>query len=180
LPDRQSPEERLRIAERQRDIWKLHVVRKLTISEIAGIVGISVPQVSRDLGAVRRRGHTLLKRTQAAEDAVFDAGLEACTEFDAITRQAWSDCMAAPEGSATRARFLNVVLKSIEQRVKILQSLGLMEKVPEEVLLGGIDLRQLSDSEVESALAFIRACSAGAGGGTDGSVGIAAQPAPVD
>ncbi len=180
MPDRQSPEERLRIAERQRDIWKLHIVRKLTIPEIAGVVGISVAQVSRDLAAVRRRGHSLLKRTQAAEDAVLDAGLEACTELDAIVRQAWADCMAAPEGSATRARFLNVVLKSIEQRVKILQSLGLMEKVPEEVLLSGIDLRQLSDAEAESALAFLRACSAGAGEGTDGAAGAAAQPASVD
>jgi len=60
-------------------------------------------------------------------------------------------------GNAPEARSLNIVLKSIEQRVKILQSLGLMEKVPEEVLLGDLVLRQASDSEAESALAFLRA-----------------------
>ncbi len=56
---------------------------------------------------------------------------------------------------------LNIVLKSIEQRVKILQSFGLMERVPEEVLLGGLDLRRLSDSEAESALALLHKAPAG-------------------
>jgi hypothetical protein len=180
VPDQQSAEERRAIAERQRQVWHLKVVRKLHVAEIAPLVGVSERQVERDLAAVRKRARTLLRRAQESEQAVLDAGLEACAEFDAATRQAWADCLAAPEGSPARARFLNIVLKSIEQRVKILQSLGLMERVPEEVLLGDLDLRRLSDSEAESALAFLRSCAARAGGGAGGAAGGAAEPAAVD
>jgi hypothetical protein len=180
MPDRQSPEERRAIAERQRRVWHLRVVRKLHVAEIAPLVGVSERQVERDLAVVRRRARSLLRRAQEAEESVLDAGLEACAELDAATRQAWADCLAAPEGSPARARFLNIVLKSIEQRVKILQSLGLMEKVPEEVLFGELDLHQLSDGEARSALAFLRACAARARSEAGGAAGDAAEPEAVD
>jgi len=175
-----SVETRRALANRQRQAWHMRVVRKLEVSEVAELLGVSETTVKRDLAAVRARGRSLLRKAQEAQVGVLDAGLEACAEFDAATRQAWADCLAAPEGSPARARFLNIVLKSIEQRVKILQSLGLMEKVPEEVLLGDLDLRRLSDCEAESALAFLRACAARAGGEAGGAAGDAAEPQAVD
>lgn len=180
MADHQSPEEKRAIAKRQREVWHMRVVRKLELSEIAELVGVSEATVKRDLAAARTRGRNLLRKAREAQAAVLDAGLDACAEFDAATRQAWADCLAAPEGSPARAKFLNIVLKSIEQRVKILQSLGLMEKVPEEVLLGDLDLRRLSDREAESALAFLRACAARAGGEAGGPAGRAAESQTVD
>ncbi len=168
------------MARRQRRVWHLHVVRKLTIDEVAQALAVSVATVSRDLAAVRRRGRALLRRAQQAEDAVLDAGLEACAELDAATRQAWADCLAAPEGSPARARFLNIVLKSIEQRVKILQSLGLVERVPEEVLIGDLDISRLSDAEARAVLALVRVGREMAGRTVAGAAGNAGESAAMD
>ena len=179
MPQR-SPETKKAIAKRQQRVWHLRVVRKLEVAEISELVGISETTIKRDLAAVRTRSRNLLRKTQESQAAVLDAGLEACSELDAATRQAWAECLAAPEGSPARAKFLNIVLKTIEQRVKIMQSLGLLDKVPEEVLIGDLDLRRLSDAEAESALAFLRTCAARAGRELDGAAGAAAEPEAVD
>ena len=73
----------------------MRVVRKLELSEMAELLGVSETTVKRDLAAVRARGRSLLRKAQEAQVAVLDAGLEACAEFDAATRQAWADSPAA-------------------------------------------------------------------------------------
>jgi len=180
MPRGTNAEERAAIARRQERVWHLHVVRKLTEHEISQLLSISCRTVSRDLAAMRRRGQAAVAHSAASERAVVEAGLQAASELDAIVRQAWTDCLAAPDGSLARVGYLNLVLKSIGERLRILQSLGLMKKVPEEVLLGDLDLRQLSDSEAESALAFLRACAARAGSETGGAAGDAAEPPALD
>jgi len=139
--------------------------------------------VKRDLAAVRARGRSLLRKAQEAQVGVLDAGLEACAEFDAATRQAWADCLAAPEGTNTRARFLKVLLEAVAERVKIMQSLGLLDKVPEEVLFGdmfGFDIRGLSDAEIRRALEFFRSLRAESGGGAGGDPAGAGGPQALD
>jgi hypothetical protein len=54
--------------------------------------------------------------------------MQALQEVDAVMRQAWADCLAAPEGSNTRAGFLNVLLHGFGRREGILRSLWLSEK----------------------------------------------------
>jgi len=177
---RGTPEERAAIARRQERVWHLHVVRKLTEQEISQLLNVSCRTISRDLATMRARGQSAVALSAASEKAVVAAGLQAAAELDAIVRQAWTDCMAAPDGSIARVGYLNLVLKSIGERLRILQSLGLMKKVPEELLLGDLDLRQLSDAEIQSALAFIRSCAADARGGTGDSPGDAPEPESVD
>jgi predicted DNA-binding protein (UPF0251 family) len=177
---RGTAEEREAIARRQERVWHLRVVRKLTEHEVGQLMSISRRTITRDLAAMRARGQSAVALSAASEKAVVDAGLQAASELDAIVRQAWTDCMAAPDGSLARVGYLNLVLKSIGERLRILQSLGLMKKVPEEVLLGDLDLRQLSDSEAESALTFLRACARGAGGPAGGPAGGAAESQAVD
>jgi hypothetical protein len=133
LMSRTSGEERRAIAERQQKCWHLRVVRKLHLPEIAAAMHISERQVERDLTAVRKRSRDLLQRAHRAEEAILDAGVEAVEETEAVSRQAWTHFQAAPKGTAVCARFLHVVLKAQEQRVRILQSLGLMERAPEKV-----------------------------------------------
>jgi hypothetical protein len=177
---RGTPEEQAAIARRQERVWHLHVVRKLTESEISQLMSVSSRTIRRDLAAMRTRGHAAVAHSAASEKAVVEAGLQAASELDAIVRQAWTDCLAAPDGSLARVGYLNLVLKSIGERLRILQSLGLMKKVPEELLLGDLDLRQLSDAEIQSALAFLRTCAADARDGTGDAAGDAAQPAALD
>jgi len=180
MPSGTSAEERAAIARRQERVWHLRVVRKLTEDEISQIMNISTRTVSRDLAAMRTRGYAAVARSAASEKAVIEAGLQTASELDAVVRQAWTDCLAAPEGSIARAGFLNLVLKATAERLRILQSLGLMKKVPEELLLGDLDLRQLSDAEIRSALAFLRTCAADARDGTGDATGDAVQPAALD
>ncbi len=177
---RGTPEENAAIARRQERVWHLHVVRKLTEHEISQLMTISRSTVSRDLAAMRRRGYAAVARSAASEKAVIEAGLQTASELDAVVRQAWTDCLAAPDGSLARVGYLNLVLKATAERLRILQSLGLMKKVPEELLLGDLDLRQLSDAEIQSALAFLRTCAADARDGTGEDPGDAAQPAALD
>jgi len=177
---RGTPEEREAIARRQERVWHLRVVRKLTEQEVGQLMSISRRTITRDLAAMRARGQAAISLSAASEKAVVDAGLQAASELDAIVRQAWTDCMAAPDGSLARVGYLNLVLKSISERLRILQSLGLMKKVPEELLLGDLDLRQLSDAEIQSALAFLRTCAADARGETGGGAEDAAESASLD
>ena len=191
MPSGRTAEERAAIARRQERVWHLRVVRKLTEDEISQIMNISPRTVSRDLAAMRVRGHAAIARSASSEKAVIEAGLQTASELDAIVRQAWTDCLAAPEGSIARTGFLNLVLKATAERLRILQSLGLMKKAPEEVLLGDLDLRQLSDTEAQTALNFLRSLSAAGalvepapaaspGVGTGEAAGDAAQPADLD
>jgi predicted DNA-binding protein (UPF0251 family) len=153
---RSTPDESDAIARRQERVWHLHVVRKLTEHEIGQIMNISRSTVARDLATMRRRGYTAVARSAASEKAVIEAGLQTASELDAVVRQAWTDCLAAPEGSLARVGYLNLILKATAERLRILQSLGLMKKAPEELLLGDLDLRQLSDAELQTALNFLR------------------------
>jgi|GEM_PF-1893792 len=181
--DRQSDEEKLAIARRQRRVWHLHVVRKLTLDEISQAMAVSVATVARDLAAVRKRTRGLLRRKEKLEESVLDAGSEVLEEISAVIRQAWTDCLAAPEGTNTRARYLKVLLEAVAERVKIMQSLGLLDKVPEEVLLGdmfGFDIRGLSDAEIRRALAFFRSLRAESGGGAGGDPAAAGGPQALD
>jgi len=165
---RGTPEERAAIARRQERVWHLHVVRKLTEYEICRTMSVSRRTVTRDLAAMRARGQSAVARSAGSEKAVVDAGLQAASELDAIVRQAWMDCMAAPEGSLRRVGYLNVVLKSIGERLAIMQSLGLMTKVPEEVLIGARDPSQLTDDQLAAAVAFFLSLS-------KDSVGVAGE-----
>ena len=179
------------MARRQERVWHLRVVRKLTEDEISQIMNISARTVSRDLAAMRTRGYAAVARSAASEKAVIEAGLQTASELDAIVRQAWTDCLAAPDGSLARVGYLNLVLKATAERLRILQSLGLMKKAPEEVLLGDLDLRQLSDAEAQTALNFLRSLSqsatltepapaTGLHGRTGEAAGDAAESAALD
>lgn len=137
-------------------VWELAYVRKLTDREIAQVVGVSRATVARDISEVRKRVHKDLRDSKKLEHGVLEAGAELRAEITAVIRQAWTDCMAAAAGSSARARFLNVVLKAGTDRVKLMQSLGLMEKIPEEWIIGEIDLEGLSDTEARQLIALFR------------------------
>jgi hypothetical protein len=184
MPCRQVAENRKRIAERRRKVWQLHVVAKLSLPEVAQHVGASERTIRVDLHETRKGLRHLLREARGAEEAVLDQGIDTASEIDAVIRQAWSDLAKAPEGSPVRARFLNVALKALIEKVKVLQSLGLLDKVPDEVIYGSIGTVDLPPAEAAEAYAALRAClaeirrgtfSAAGGGGSE-----ARQPAALD
>lgn len=135
--------------------WQLRVVRKSRIAAIAEALEVSERTIVADLAAMRRVRVDHLRRAEEAESAALDAGIEVIDECDAACRQGWTDLLAAPEGSATRAKFLKVLLDAITQRVKILQSLGMLKRVPEELLVGD-SIRAVADSEAREILGAVR------------------------
>jgi len=82
--------------------------------------------------------------------------METCS---AVMRQSWADLMEAPKGSVARARFLNIVLTTLRDQVKLLQSIGMMRHMPEEVVIteGDLDqrLQRLSNEDAAAAIALL-------------------------
>jgi len=143
------------IEERRWLAWQLRVVRKSRIAAIAEALEVSVRTVALDLAAMRRVRVDHFRQAEKAKSGALDAGIEVIEECDAACRQAWTDLLAADEGSATRARFLRVLLDAITQRVKILQSLGMLKRVPDELLVGD-SIRAVADSEAREILGAVR------------------------
>lgn len=160
----------------------LAVVRKLTLREVAEVVGIGYRTVDRDLAVIRRRVHNHLKQTGQLESAVLDTAAEIIGETNAVARQAWAELMEAPRGSPVRGRFLRIILTALESRVQLLQSLGVVKKAPEEVLIGKLELERrlhlLTDDQAAAALDFLG--SVGAPGLGPGDGGGPAGPAALD
>jgi len=177
--------ERIAILEERRTrVWMLALVRKLSVREIAQVVGVGKSTVDRDLLTVRRRTHAVIRATGRMEQAVLQMAAQIIETCDAVARQAWADLMEAPKGSSTRARFLRIILGAVAEQVKLLQSLGVMKRVPEEVVIGGFELEQrlqrLSDEDAAAAIALLDQICPPIEGATGGNGGRAQRPASVD
>ena len=157
MPIAMSPEKKGAIRERRLKAWRLRVVQKLTLAEIATAVGVSHGTVENDLAVMRRTRTDHCRRARAAQEAALEAGVEVIEECDAICRQAWSDLMAAPRGSATRAKFLTVLLAAVQRRNEILQSLGMLERAADEVIVHDGSIRDLTDEETDKLIAALKA-----------------------
>jgi len=157
MPIATSPEKKEAIRERRWKTWRLRVVQKLTLAEIASAVGVSHGTVENDLALARKTRTDHFRRSQAAQEAALNAGIEVIEECDAISRQAWSDLLAAPRGSATRAKFMAVLLNALQRRNEILQSLGMLERAADEVIVHDGSIRDLTDEETDKLIAMLKA-----------------------
>ena len=156
MPIAMSPEKKEAIRERRLKVWRLRVVQKLTLAEIASAVGVTHGTVENDLTVMRKTRTDHFRRSQAAQEGALNAGIEVIEECDAISRQAWSDLLAAPRGSATRAKFMTVLLNALQRRNEILQSLGMLDRAAEEVILDS-SIRDLTDVEIDKLIAMLKA-----------------------
>jgi len=163
MPIAMSPEKKGAIRERRLKAWRLRVVQKLTLAEIATAVGVSHGTVENDLAVMRMTRTDHVRRAQAAREASLNAGVEVIEECDAISRQAWSDLMAAPRGSATRAKFMGVLLTAVQRRNEILQSLGMLDRAADEVIVTDGSIRDLTDEEADKVIVEIKARLRGEG-----------------
>jgi hypothetical protein len=177
---RQTADQKKKVAERRRRVWELRLVRKLPIAQIADALGVDEKTIDRDLAEVQQQSSTLFMAALEDEAAPLLHGMVVCEELDALLRQAWSDIVSAAPGSSERSRFLTVVLAAIQARAKILQSLGLLQKVAEDVLVHrGDPVSALTDAELDDAIAFF--VEAAARGETPATRPVAAsEPDTVD
>jgi len=157
MPIAMSSEKKEAIRERRLKTWRLRVVQKLTLAEIASAVGVSHGTVENDLAVMRKTRTDHFRHSQAAHEAALNAGVEVIEECDAVARQAWSDLMAAPRGSATRAKFMTVLLTSVQRRNEILQSLGMLARAADEVIFTDGSIRDMDDQEVDQLIAMLKA-----------------------
>jgi predicted DNA-binding protein (UPF0251 family) len=172
------------VDERRQRVWALSHVRQLTIREIGSVMGVAHRTVCRDLAAVRKRVHEHLRRTGKLEEAVLDAAAGIIETTNAVARQAWADLMDAPKGASSRGRFLRIVLSAKVEQIKLLQSLGVVKRVPEEVIIGGMELerqlQQLTDDQAEEALRYFGGLIAGDLSEAGGDGAGEERPALVD
>ncbi len=146
------------IRERRERAWHLVVVRRLSEQEAARILGVSDRTVRRDLTAMRARGMRAL-RTLSGQHNVLRLAAEMWSQLSSALREAWVSVQAAPEASPVRVRALNTVRGTIKDMADIMQSLGLLPRAPEEVVISARDPGQLSDDQLEAAVAFFLSLS---------------------
>jgi len=141
------------IAERQERAWHLVVVRRLSEREAAEILGIHEKTLRNDLKAMRARGAKVISN-MATQRNVLLLAAEMWSQLSSVLREAWVSVQAAGTGSPVRVRALNTVRATVRDMADILQSLGLLPKAPEEVLISAKDPGQLNDVQLEAAVAF--------------------------
>ena len=117
--------------------------------------------------SVRLEGkkHPSWCRESRLEEAILEAASQVQTTSTEVARHAWQEFLQAPKGSLARARFLRIVLTCQDDLVRILQSLGVIKRAPDEVLVGGLEvergLRQLTDEQAQEALDFLERIAGG-------------------
>ena len=149
--DKQSATERVRVAERRRRAFYLHAVRGLSAAEIAEVLGVSLRTIERDLRSARQRAMAELQRRAETAEAVTDLALDVDAALAAIAREAWASVAASDAQSPQHVRALNTALAAVGRRAEVLQSLGLLKKMPDELSLS-FDPLALSDQEAEHEL----------------------------
>ena len=153
--DRQSTQERLRMAERRRLVFHLSAVRGLTAAEVAEVVAVSKRTVERDLRAARKRAmEELRRRAESAED-VTDLALDIDAALAAVAREAWTSVAASKAETPQHVRALNTALAAVARRAEVLQSLGLLKKLPEQLGVS-FDPLGMSDQEVQHEISKLR------------------------
>lgn len=145
--DRPSSTERLKLAERRRHALHLQAVRRLTISEIAQVLGVPPRTVKRDLRAARRQARAQLEQQAETAERVSDLAHDIDATYQAALREAWAAYHASPEHSQARLRALNTVLAATEKRAEHLRALGLLKQVPESLALA-LSMFGLTDEEL--------------------------------
>jgi len=118
---------RLRREKRRHQVFELCVLRKFRTGEAAEVLEISKRTAERDLQAVQDRLRSALREARHTEKGLLTAALEAVSECDNVIRLALSDHASIRPGEPQRSRLLNTVLGAIEQRVKILQAVGVLD-----------------------------------------------------
>jgi len=170
--------EQQEIAARQERAWHLVVVRRLSENEAAQILGVHEKTVRRDLAAMRSRGAKMVA-SMSTQRNVLHLAAEMWAQLSSVLREAWVSVQAAGTDSPVRVRALNTVRATVKDMADILQSLGLLPKAPEEVLISAKDPGQLNDVQLEAAVAFFLTLSSNSPEiGAD--AGEQAEPETVD
>jgi hypothetical protein len=161
-----SEEKEQAIQERRWKVWRLRVVQHLDISEIVKAVGVCRRTVVSDLAEMRKHRREHIRQAVAEQNAALDASIEVIEECAAVRRQAWSDLLTEPRGTTVRARLMSVLLQAIGREIEIRQSLGLLDRAAEEVILSDGSVRDLTDEETDKLLAAVKAELRSRNGGT--------------
>lgn len=154
--DRRSTSERLRIAERRRIVFHLNAVRGLSAGEIAEVVGVGKRTVERDLAWARRRAMDELRQRAETAEAITDLAVDIDAALGAVAREAWASVAASDARSPQHVRALNTALAAVARRAEVLQSLGLLKKMPEQLDVS-FDPLGMSDQEIRDELRRLEA-----------------------
>jgi transposase len=166
------------MAERQERAWHLVVVRRLSEREAAEILGIHEKTLRNDLKAMRARGAKVISNL-ATQRNVLQLAAEMWAQLSSVLREAWVSVQAAEPASPVRVRALNTVRATVRDMADVLQSLGLLPKAPEEVLISAKDPGQLNDTQLEAAVAFFLALASDSPA-LGASAGEPPEPAALD
>jgi DNA-binding transcriptional regulator LsrR (DeoR family) len=143
--------ERKKLAERRARALYLSAVRGLTVGEIGIVLKVSERTVTRDLKAARQRAMAELQSEAETAERITDLAVDIDAALSAVSREAWVSVGASDATSPQHVRALNTALAAVARRAEVLQSLGLLKKVPDKMALT-FDPIGLSDEEIKQLL----------------------------
>ncbi len=165
MAQKTSDEKAQAIEERRWKVWRMRVVHHLDISEICKQVQVCRRTVETDLAEMRKNRRDHMRQAAAEQSAALDACIEVMEECTAVRRQAWADLLSEDKGTMIRARLMMVLLQAISREIEIRQSLGLLDRAAEEVIVSDGSIRDLTDEEANRLVDHLKGIIRGGGGG---------------
>lgn len=111
----------------RREKVKQLVVRGLTILEISEALSVSPATIKRDLSVIRQEFKELANN-RAFEEVLTDFLMN----YDAVFREAWKTYFST-QNENVKLGALNLVTKIFDNKIKILQSLGVIKEEPVKI-----------------------------------------------
>lgn len=117
--------------ERRKKVMRLRFVKRWPVEQIAQVMEVSTRTIERDLQAIREYNNSraMDELKQPAEQIIWETTLN-YHERQMLRWQEFSNC----KDTGVRNRILRDIQQDEESYYKFLQSLGILERVPERLI----------------------------------------------
>lgn len=122
------------VHERRQKVMRLRWVQNLTIEQICQLLGEGERTIYRDLEAIRKANAEARKQKGLKQDTnTVVAQLQ--VNYAERQRNRWQEFHSHPKDTVLRRRLLDDIHKDEETHMKLLQSMGVIEKVADNLNL---------------------------------------------
>lgn len=121
-----------KIIERRKKVMRLRFVKRWPIDQIAQVLGVSVKTIERDIKAIVEHNNLVARDDlkQPVERTLWEATLN----YHERQMLRWQE-FANAKDPGVKNRILRDIQADEEQHYKLLQSLGVVERVPEQAVV---------------------------------------------
>ncbi len=135
------------IIERRKKVMRLRFIKRWPVEQIANVFGVTERTIYNDIQAITEYGNTEMARDelkQPIERTLWEASIN----YQERQMLRWQE-YANAKHPLIKAKIINDIQNEEAQYYKLLQSLGVVEKVPEQTVVTNVwsDLVRAADEE---------------------------------